>query len=206
MAHDETSTVTDEEAPPDESAEAEGVAAIDASSAEMAGEDAGALDAETLGELDDEERAEVEQWAGEDDTGAEAAGSLRLSKNFVLAEFHCCRSHCAGAHVPGASLRPLRTLVVEVLQPMRDKFGACSVHSAFRNQAHNAHVGGVSNSYHRYNLRPNAPAADVAFARGNPEAWAAEARRRLGNRGGIGKYPSQRFVHVDLGPKRHWVG
>jgi len=92
---------------------------------------------------------------------------------------------------------------------MRDRFGRCAVHSGYRNARHNGHVGGEVNSRHRYDKYPGQVAADVSFAQGNVDEWAAEARRRLrnmGNIGGIGRYYSSRFVHVDLGPERRWQG
>jgi hypothetical protein len=192
-----------------EEGEAEGVAEIEMAKGPLGAADAEALDRETLEGLDDQARASLDEAAQEPGTraGPPAPGAVPLSKNFVLAEFHCCRGHCAGAAVPSAAIPALRRLVTNVLQPMRDKFGACSVHSGFRNDAHNAHVGGEDNSHHQYHRRPTSPAADVSFATGDVEAWATEARRlfaRLGNVGGIGRYPAQRFVHCDLGAKRSW--
>jgi hypothetical protein len=192
-----------------EEGEAEGVAEVEMKAAPLTAADAEALDRETLDGLDDQERGSLEETAREAarEKGAEAAGSPALSKNFVLAEFHCCRGHCAGAAVPAAAIPALRHLVTHVLQPLRDQFGSCSVHSGFRNDAHNAHVKGEDNSHHLYHRRPTSPAADVSFATGNVEAWATAARQRmqaLGNVGGIGRYPAQNFVHVDLGAKRSW--
>ena len=192
-----------------EEREAEGVAEIEMAKEPLRAADAEALDRETLARLDDEERASLEEAAQEAgrSAGPQAAGSVALSTNFVLAEFHCCRGHCPAAAVPSAAVPALRRLVTEVLQPMRDRFGACTVHSGFRNDAHNAHVRGEDNSHHLYHRRPTSPAADVSFARGDVEAWATEARRlfqRLGNIGGIGRYPAQGFVHCDLGAKRSW--
>ena len=109
--------------------------------------------------------------------------------------------------VPSAAVPALRTLVTDVLQPLRDRFGRCTVNSGFRTQLHNRHVGGEPNSFHRYDLHPSGPASDLTFANGNVNQWAAEARRLLGNtRGGIGRYPQQNFIHVDLGPMRKWDG
>ena len=190
-------TTTDVEAPddPSEATEAEGVASIDLTAAAVPRDEASTLDRETLDGL------------AEDET--EAAGPVAatvLSQNFVLAEFHCCRGHCAGEAVPAAAVPALRKLVTQVLQPMRDRFGRCTVHSGYRNARHNQHVGGVANSCHRYDVRPQTPAADVSFARGSVDEWAVEARRRLGNIGGVGRYPGSGFVHVDLGDFRKWDG
>ena len=188
-------TVT-EEAPEDssEATEAEGVAAIDLPAPELPSEDADAMDRETLEGLDDRERAELREAAAP------------LSQNFVLAEFHCCRGHCAKESVPANAVPALRRLVTQVLQPMRDRFGRCTVHSGYRNASHNQHVGGAPQSHHRYDVRPDAPAADVSFVNGSVNEWAAEARRLLGNVGGVGRYPSSGFVHVDLGAFRKWDG
>jgi uncharacterized protein YcbK (DUF882 family) len=89
---------------------------------------------------------------------------------------------------------------------MRDRFGRCKVNSGFRTELHNRHVGGETKSFHRYELHPSGPASDVTFANGNVNEWSVEARRLLGNRGGIGRYPTQNFIHVDLGPMRRWDG
>ena len=190
------------EAAPDddeEAGEADGVATMvepAESSAEMQ-----ELDHETLDGLDEQERQELET------SMAEAGGPTQLSANFALAEFHCCRGHCPKEAVPAAAVPALRRLVTQVLQPMRNRFGVATVLSGYRNAAHNGHVGGASQSHHRYDQRPSAPAADVMFASGSVNEWAAEARRLLGNSiGGIGRYPTSGFVHVDLGAFRKWDG
>jgi hypothetical protein len=206
MRYDEP-TVTEEDVVVDDSeaSEAEGVAQIEMKAPPLPREEAAELDRQTLEGLDDQERAEIEGAGG---PGApEAGGPIALSANFRLAEFHCCRGHCAQAFVPSNAVPALRRLVTQVLQPMRNRFGVCMVNSGFRNRQHNGHVGGEDNSHHRYDVRPNAPAADVTFARGTVNEWAAEARRLLGSTiGGIGRYPSQNFVHVDLGAARKWDG
>jgi uncharacterized protein YcbK (DUF882 family) len=205
---------SEEEVPEDasEAQEAEGVAEIEMQAPELSAEEAETQNRQTLEEFDDRERAELEEAAT--DLGAaagpeERARSMRLSKSFVLEEFHCCRGHCTAEHVPGNAVPALRRLVTEVLQPMRDRFGRCALSSGYRNALHNGHVSGKPDSRHRYDKYPGQVAADVSFAQGNVDEWAAEARRRLrnmGNIGGIGRYYSSRFVHVDLGPERRWQG
>lgn len=204
MSYDEPS-VTGDDVPVDDSeaSEADGVAEIEMQATHLQPDEAARLDRQTLEGLPDQERAELEASSG---SGAEA-GSVALSANFILAEFHCCRGHCAQAFVPSNAVPALRRLVTQVLQPMRDRFGACTVTSGYRNSQHNEHVRGEDNSHHRYDVRPQAPATDVTFARGNVDEWAAGARRLLGsNIGGVGRYPAKRFVHIDLGLARRWDG
>ncbi len=181
-----------------EGAEAEGVETIEATT-ELAPDQAADLDARTLADVDDEQRADLQTDAGSERSvavGASDDGEVRLSANFVLAEFHCKD----GTHVPAQAMKGLRRLVRNQLQPMRDKFGSCNVNSAYRTKSHNARVGGEPNSQHRYELGPESVAADVRFAQGSPREWAAEAERLFGNSGGIGTYRT--FVHVDNRGKR----
>ena len=207
---DEGPAYEEDDAPEEasEASEAEGVAA----DAEQKGieANAAALDRETIDALTEAEKRELEEASAQAGPATRAGGTTALSANFVLAEFHCCgRGHCPAASVPADAVPALRRLVREVLQPMRDRFGRCEVHSGYRNAAHNGHVGGATQSRHRYDLFPAEPAADVSFASGTVEDWARLARRRLrrdvGDVGGIGRYPTSGFVHIDLGPKRKWT-
>ena len=185
----------DQEVPEDasEAVEADGVATIEIGAPPLTEEEVGALSARTMEELEPGQRQDV----------VVVLGDIRLSENFMLSEFHCCRGHCAAAHVPGAALQALRRLVTEVLQPMRNRYQRCDVHSGHRNDTHNQHVGGESNSRHKYHRFPEEPAADVSFATGTVSEWAAEARRLLGNhRGGVGTYSWG--IHVDPGAARVW--
>lgn len=122
----------------------------------------------------------------------------RASKHFLIREFDCRD----GTPVPKAAHAGVRRLCEQVLEPMRQQFGACHVTSGYRHRAYNAAIGGATASYHIYDLHPDEPAADVTFQRGTPAQWAAYARR-LG-KGGVGQYAT--FVHVDLGPRRDWWG
>lgn len=77
----------------------------------------------------------------------------RLSKNFTLKEL--TRSDVAVRkgldNTPNKYEREcLKNLVVNVLQPIRDKFGPVIVSSGFRSEAVNRAVGGSASSQHRH--------------------------------------------------------
>jgi uncharacterized protein YcbK (DUF882 family) len=203
--------MVDEADVPEDASEAAEVAGVatEMDAPKLTREEAEPLDQATLEGLSDQEMRELEEAAAEAGPVTRGARAARLSPNFVLAEFHCCRGHCAMASVPSDAVPALRRLVRQVLQPMRDQFGLCTVHSGYRNAAHNGHVGGAPGSHHRYDEKPEAPAADVSFASGSVEEWARMARRRLrqlGAIGGIGRYHGSGFVHIDLGSERRWTG
>lgn len=198
QANDEAEREADEE---------RGVEEIEASDSLSAGERERA-DAQVRAELDDlasrGEGERVEDLFESTEPGAARAGpgQLRLSANFVLSEFHC--KDAQRTPVPAAAVPALRRLARDVLQPMRDRFGTCTVHSGFRTDARNAEVGGATSSQHLYHRTPNDVAADLAFARGTPSEWATEAERLL-PQGGVGRYRT--FVHVDNRPTRaRWKG
>lgn len=123
----------------------------------------------------------------------------RLSTHFVVEEFDCHD----GTKVSSREYAGLEYLCRQFLEPMRRKFGPCTVHSGFRTRAYNRRIGGANNSYHIYNIHDgNDQAADVSFRRGTPEQWGAYAnairRKKRGGRGGIGIYRRSRFVHIDI--------
>lgn len=124
----------------------------------------------------------------------------RASEHFRIEEFNCKD----GTPVPKAAHDGVRKLCEDVLEPMRREFGDCSITSGYRHRAYNASIGGASQSYHIYDLRPDEVASDVTFARGSVAEWAAFARE-LGV-GGVGEYRRSGFVHVDHGPRRDWSG
>jgi uncharacterized protein YcbK (DUF882 family) len=135
---------------------------------------------------------------------------LRLSPHFTIEEFDCHD----GTKVPAAAVAALKVLCRDMLEPLRAKYGSCTVVSGFRTSAHNAAVGGVAKSEHKYHEHPATVAADVRFATGSVADWANSARWRFDNkqcwtakqRGGCGDYPSQGFLHVDSGKRRNWHG
>jgi uncharacterized protein YcbK (DUF882 family) len=171
----------------DDASEVRGVEQIEKTS-RLEPEQAAELDSATLDELDEDERAELE---GDPETRG-PGGGVRVAPHFLLREFHCKD----GTQVPAAAVPAVRRLAKEVLEPMRAKFGPCTVHSGFRTDAYNKRVGGKPGSRHQYHTYPSEPAADVTFQRGTPREWAAEAERFLSGRGGIGTYPG--FVHCDI--------
>jgi hypothetical protein len=190
-----------------EAGEEAGVEEIEATDS-LSAEERQRADAQVLAELEDlASKGEIEGIEDLFEPGEEAAtragpGPLRLSANFVLSEFHC--KDAQRTPVPAASVPALRRLVRDVLQPMRNKFGSCTVHSGFRTDAKNAAVDGASKSQHLYHRTPKDVAADVTFTRGTPPEWATEAERLLPE-GGVGRYRT--FVHVDNRPTRaRWKG
>ncbi len=126
--------------------------------------------------------------------------SRRAGRHFLVREFDCRDE----TPVPQLAHSELAKLVRELLDPLRERFGATVVLSGFRTTAHNALVGGAPESFHLYRLAPGrGVAADVRCARGRPVDWAAFVARR--GAGGVGIYSD--FVHVDTRRGHaHWGG
>lgn len=128
--------------------------------------------------------------------------SGKVSAHFRYAEFYCRD----GTPFPAAdvNLRALERHCKVLLEPMRARFGACHVMSAYRHRVYNASIGGVPDSFHIWDddMRRRYPATDLIFATGTPNQWGVEARRLMvasnGGKGGVGIYTRQGFVHVDL--------
>lgn len=132
----------------------------------------------------------------------------RLSKHFVVEEFDCKD----GTLVKSREYKGLSYLCRQYLEPMRKRFGPCTVHSGYRTRTWNHIVGGEPGSYHIYSMHDgNDQAVDVSFAQGSPESWGAFAnsirRIKRSGKGGIGIYPSKGFVHLDIRDyKADWRG
>lgn len=87
---------------------------------------------------------------------------------------------------------------LDKLQALRDKLGTpLLLTSAYRSPEHNKRVGGAKNSYHLKGC-----AFDIRMENQDPHAFELAARE-VGFRG-IGYYPKQGFMHIDLGPERTW--
>jgi zinc D-Ala-D-Ala carboxypeptidase len=85
---------------------------------------------------------------------------------------------------------------MDKLQALRTKLGKpMIVNSAYRSPEHNRSVGGASQSKHMRGL-----AFDVRMENHDPEEYIAAALAVGFN--GIGTYPRQNFIHVDVRPSR----
>lgn len=125
----------------------------------------------------------------------ERDGEKSLSKNFKVREFRC---------KDGSDPIFIDSELVEVLQKIRTHFGkAVNINSAFRTASHNAKQKNASHySQHLYGR-----AADIWIAGVSVDTLAAYAETLLPNRGGIGRYYNDKFVHVDVRTaKSRWKG
>jgi uncharacterized protein YcbK (DUF882 family) len=130
----------------------------------------------------------------------------RLSPHFVVEEFDCHD----GTKVSPRDYNGLAYLCKTYLEPLREKFGAVTVHSGFRTVVYNRSVGGAPRSFHIYTQGDgNDQAADVSCVKGGPRDWhrflnTVRASKRNG-KGGLGLYST--FVHADIRDyKADWQG
>jgi uncharacterized protein YcbK (DUF882 family) len=129
---------------------------------------------------------------------------MQLSHHFKLSEFN---TH-DGTAVPDDRVDDYERLCHAVLEPLRARFGVCTVVSGYRHPAYNRAIGGAKQSVHMCGRGGGIPgvAADVRFAHGNPDRWGRAAEEIL-NRwippgGGLGIYPGPTgWIHVDT---RQW--
>lgn len=109
-------------------------------------------------------------------------GGARLAAHFTVSEF---------ASKDGADEVKIDLLLVQHLETIRQHFGKpVTVNSGYRTPAHNAAVGGVSDSYHVKGM-----AADIVVqgVKSKDVAQYAESLKI----GGIGWYEKSNFVHID---------
>lgn len=125
----------------------------------------------------------------------ERDGKKSLSKNFKVREFRC---------KDGSDPIFIDSELVEVLQKIRTHFGKeVNINSAFRTASHNAKQKKAS----RYSQHLYGRAADIWIAGVSVDTLAAYIETLLPNRGGIGRYYNDKFVHVDVRTaKSRWKG
>ena len=110
-------------------------------------------------------------------------GDGKVSKHFRVREF---------ASKDGSDKVLIDDDLVTLLENIREAAGgkAVSINSGYRSPAHNAAVGGVSNSQH-----VKGTAADIVVEGTDPLTVGQIAEHFLNKKGGIGVY--QTFTHVD---------
>ncbi len=122
-------------------------------------------------------------------------GSRYLSKNFQVKEFRCR---------DGSDPIFIDSELVTLLQKVRDHFGkAVNINSAFRTASYNAKQKKAA----KYSQHLYGKAADIWIADVSVDTLAAYAETLLPNKGGIGRYYTDAFVHVDVrAAKSRWTG
>ena len=92
----------------------------------------------------------------------------------------------------------INTEAMDKLQSLRGRLGKpMIVLSGYRSLAHNKAVGGATRSKHMLGT-----AFDISMSNHDPVSFEAAARA-VGFLG-FGTYPRSGFMHIDLGPARHW--
>lgn len=120
-----------------------------------------------------------------------------MSKHFMLGEFIRDQAEAP----PARTVRMVAKFAEEVLEPLRERYGACTVVSGHRTPVRNREVGGAPHSWHVWEWHIGEMGVDVVFARATPPIWAEAAKR--GPAGGIGTYRGH--LHLDSGPRRLWT-
>jgi hypothetical protein len=117
----------------------------------------------------------------------------KLSEHFTLGEFRPKSNSYTGVRV--------HPELVEALEDIRHLAGGpIRITSAYRPPAYNRKVGGVSNSTHIDGL-----AADIYADNLTTKQLYDIADRVIGSGGGVGYYPVQGFVHIDVrGHRSRW--
>lgn len=112
-----------------------------------------------------------------------------LSQHFSLAELSVTRTGHDNTP-PGPVVERLIRLCEEILEPIRDEFGAVKVYSGYRSEKVNAAVGGAADSAHR-----TGDAADFDTGRDLVSVFRFIMRGDLPI-GQVILYPTRDFIHV----------
>ena len=135
-------------------------------------------------------------------TGVYAAAPLilpklddKIGKYFAAGEFMC--------HDDSYSYLRVSPKLVDALDKVRQIIGRpIMIHSGYRPPAYNASIGGVGNSTHIDGLAADISAVGIATA-----ALHQVVDDVIGTSGGVGCYPLQQFVHLDVrGHHSRWTG
>ncbi len=119
----------------------------------------------------------------------------QISKNFRLSEFRPGRHSYEYIRIHPALIQALEEIRARAGRPVH-------VTSGYRPPAYNREVGGVSNSCHIDGL-----AADIYCDGLTTEQLHDICEQVIGQRGGVGYYPTSGFIHVDLrGYEARWSG
>lgn len=119
----------------------------------------------------------------------------KLSEHFTAGEFFC--------HDQSYKFVRVSPYLVEKLEEIRKAVGRpVKILSAYRPPEYNRQIGGASVSCHIDGL-----AADICAEGVSTERLCEIAEKVIGREGGVGYYPQQGFVHVDVrGSEARWSG
>jgi len=94
--------------------------------------------------------------------------------------------------------------LVELLDDIEDHFGAerLDIVSGYRSPAYNEHLAALGRNVAKQSFHMKGLASDIQLP-GIPVAALHDYVREL-RLGGVGYYPDDGFVHVDVGPVRSW--
>jgi uncharacterized protein YcbK (DUF882 family) len=116
---------------------------------------------------------------------------MQLSKHFALDEFVSPRDKVKPTD---AHLENLKDLCELALEPLREALGRpLKITSGYRSPQYNKSVGGAPGSQHTSGI-----AADIALESDEEMAKAAAIASKISAIGGIGLYPGEGFIHVDI--------
>lgn len=130
---------------------------------------------------------------------------MKLTENFTLEEFLCKCPRCKGKTPSKAIVANITALAKEIQKVRNEIKKPIIVLSGVRCPQHNKEVGGVPGSVHLTgsagDLRIGGMTSKQMFElmSGLRSSEAKKGTKPVLNFTGVGFYPTQNFVHVDLG-------